>query len=124
MVPSKPFKWRHFQSDLILLNVRWYLRYSLSYRDLAEMMLERGIKVDHTTIYRWVQAYSPEIWTSAVAGISNLLTTRGAWMKHTQLQQCSENFARLQCNYFPQADPVSSGAAGFEPCEHPSGALP
>lgn len=44
-----------------MLNVRWYLRYSLSYRDLEEMMLERGIQVDHTTIYRWVQAYSPEL---------------------------------------------------------------
>jgi transposase, IS6 family len=61
MRSSKPFKWRHFQSDLILLNVRWYLRYSLSYRDLEEMMLERGVKVDPTTIYRWVQAYSPEL---------------------------------------------------------------
>ncbi|MEM6452391.1 MAG: IS6 family transposase [Cyanobacteria bacterium P01_D01_bin.105] len=61
MPSSKPFKWRHFQSDLILLNVRWYLRYSLSYRDLEEMMLERGVQVDHTTIYRWVQAYSPEL---------------------------------------------------------------
>ncbi|MEL6816572.1 MAG: IS6 family transposase, partial [Cyanobacteria bacterium J06598_3] len=61
MTSSKPFKWRHFRSDLILLNVRWYLRYSLSYRDLGEMMLERGVQVDHTTIYRWVQAYSPEL---------------------------------------------------------------
>ncbi|MEO1396917.1 MAG: IS6 family transposase [Cyanobacteria bacterium J06634_5] len=61
MPSSHPFKWRHFQSDLILLNVRWYLRYSLSYRDFEEMMLERGVKVDHTTIYRWVQAYSPEL---------------------------------------------------------------
>jgi transposase-like protein len=52
-----PFKWRHFLPDIILLNVRWYSRYSLSYRDLEEMMLERGIKVDHTTIYRWVQSY-------------------------------------------------------------------
>ena len=61
MPSSEPFKWRHFQSDLILLNVSWYLRYSLSYRDLEEMMMERGVKVDHTTIYRWVQAYSPEL---------------------------------------------------------------
>ena len=58
---TQPFKWRHFQSEIILLNVRWYLRYGLSYRDLEEMMFERGIKVDHTTIYRWVQAYSPEL---------------------------------------------------------------
>jgi transposase-like protein len=61
MNPKDPFKWRHFQDTIILLNVRWYLRYPLSYRDLEEMMLERGLKVDHTTIYRWVHAYSPEI---------------------------------------------------------------
>ena len=59
MPASEPFKWRHLQSEIILLNVRWYLRYSLSYRDLAEMMLERGVQMHHTTIYRWVQAYSP-----------------------------------------------------------------
>jgi transposase, IS6 family len=41
--------------------VRWYLRYSLSYRDLEEMMRERGLSLDHTTIYRWVQAYAPEL---------------------------------------------------------------
>ena len=61
MASHTPFKWRHFLPDVILLNVRWYSRYSLSYRDLEEMMLERGIKVDHTTIYRWVQAYAPEL---------------------------------------------------------------
>ena len=52
MDSSTPFKWRHFQAEIILLCVRWYLRYPLSYRDLEEMMLERGIYVDHTTIYR------------------------------------------------------------------------
>jgi len=41
--------------------VRWYLRYSLSYRDLEEMMEERGLAIDHTTIYRWVQRYAPEL---------------------------------------------------------------
>jgi transposase, IS6 family len=55
------FKWRHFETDIILLSVRWYLRYALSYRDLEEMMLERGLRVDHTTIYRWVQRYAPEL---------------------------------------------------------------
>jgi len=54
-------KWQHFQSETILLNVRWYCRYSLSYRDLEEMMSEQGLVVDHTTIYRWVQDYAPEI---------------------------------------------------------------
>jgi len=41
--------------------VRLYLRYSLSYRDLEEIMQERGLNVDHTTIYRWVQRYAPEL---------------------------------------------------------------
>ncbi len=58
---QSPFKWRHFESEIILLCVRWYLRYSLSYRDLEEMMLERGLHVDHTTIYRWVQRYAPQL---------------------------------------------------------------
>jgi len=44
-----------------LLCIRWYLRYPLSYRDLEEIMLERGLRVDHTTIYRWVQRYAPEL---------------------------------------------------------------
>src|SRR5579864_5388941 len=61
MDTSTPFKWRHFQADIILLCVRWYLRYALSYRDLEEMMAERGLTVDHTTIFRWVQRYAPEL---------------------------------------------------------------
>jgi len=61
MSASPPFKWRHFHAEIILLNVRWYLRYGLSYQDLEEMMAERGVEVNHTTIYRWVQAYSPEL---------------------------------------------------------------
>ncbi len=55
------FKWRHFQPETILICVRWYLRYSLSYRDLVEMMSERGLSIHHTTIFRWVQKYAPEI---------------------------------------------------------------
>ena len=61
MDTSTPFKWRHFEAEIILLCVRWYLRYALSYRDLEEMMRERGLWVDYSTIYRWVQCYAPEI---------------------------------------------------------------
>ena len=53
------FKWRHFKKDIILMAVRWYLAYSLSYRDIEELMLERGVKVDHSTIHRWVIKYAP-----------------------------------------------------------------
>ena len=55
------FKWRHYESEIILTCVRWYLRYALSYRELEEMMAERGLSVDHSTIFRWVQRYSPEL---------------------------------------------------------------
>jgi putative transposase len=48
------FKWKHFKRDIILKLVRWYLAYSLSYRDVEELALERGLKVDHSTIQRWV----------------------------------------------------------------------
>jgi len=58
---KSPFKWRHFEPAIILLCVRWYCRYSLFYRDLEEMMRERGLSVDHVTIFRWVQRYAPEI---------------------------------------------------------------
>jgi transposase, IS6 family len=52
VVETNLFKWRQYESEIILLCVRWYLRYALSYRDLEEMMNERGLSVDHTTIYR------------------------------------------------------------------------
>ena len=55
------FKWRHYEGTIILLCVRWYLRYALSYRDLEEMMSERGLSVVHTTIFRWVQRFAPEL---------------------------------------------------------------
>jgi IS6 family transposase len=61
MQQRNPFKWRHYQAEIILLCIRWYLRYSLSYRDLEEMMAERGLKVDHSTIARWVLTYAPEL---------------------------------------------------------------
>ena len=62
MTPASDlFKWKQFQPDIILLCTRWYLRYSLTYRDLVEMMRERGLSMAHTTIMRWVHQYSPEL---------------------------------------------------------------
>lgn len=57
---DKLFKGRHFERDLVILCVRWYLRYKPSYRDLVEMRAERGLTIAHTTIMRWVQRYVPE----------------------------------------------------------------
>jgi len=61
MTELHPFKWRHFEAEIIFLCVRWYLRYGLSYPDLEEIMRERGLAIDHTTISRWVQRYAPEL---------------------------------------------------------------
>jgi hypothetical protein len=55
------FRGRHFTDEIIVLCVRWYLRYSLSYRDLTEIMCERNLSIDPSTIWRWVQRYAPEL---------------------------------------------------------------
>ena len=57
--PVRPaiFKWRQTEPALILCAVRWYLRYSLSFRDVEELLVERGLETDHTTVWRWVQCH-------------------------------------------------------------------
>lgn len=55
------FKFKQFESEIILLTIRWYLKYSLSYRNLVEMMEERGLHMAHTTIMRWVHQFGPEV---------------------------------------------------------------
>ena len=59
--PANPFKGRHYSGEIILLAVRWYLRYPLAYQHVAEMLAERGLAVDASWIWRWVQAYAPEL---------------------------------------------------------------
>jgi len=62
-MPKRPaiFKWRQREPEIILCAVRWYLRYSLSLRDVEELLIERGLGADHTTVWRWVQRYAPEL---------------------------------------------------------------
>jgi transposase, IS6 family len=57
--PGSAFTGFRFPPEVILLAVRWYLRYGLSYRDLEELLAERGIEVDHVTLFRWVQRFTP-----------------------------------------------------------------
>jgi hypothetical protein len=71
------------EAEIILLCVRWYLRYSLSSRDLEEIMLQRGLHVDHTTIYRLRCNGTHQNWTSAAGPISRPRLIRGASMKQT-----------------------------------------
>jgi IS6 family transposase len=61
------FKWRHFEAEIILCAVQWYLRYALSYRDVEELLRECGVGVDHTTVFRWVRRYA---WPLDSIGVS------------------------------------------------------
>jgi transposase-like protein len=57
--PRSAFAGSRFPAEVIVVAVRWYLRYRLSYRDVEELLAERGIEVDHVTVYRWVQRFTP-----------------------------------------------------------------
>src|ERR1700756_3349891 len=70
------FKWRQFEPEVILLAVGWYLRFSLSYRDVEELLAERGLRADHVTVWRWVQSYAPEMERRLR---SKLKSTNGSW---------------------------------------------
>jgi transposase-like protein len=83
-------KGRHFDRDVVVLCVRWYLRFKLSYRDLVEMMAERGLSMAHTTIMRWVHCYAPEFerrWNRFARPVGaswrvdeTYVKIRGAWV--------------------------------------------
>jgi transposase-like protein len=64
-IPRSAFAGFRFPPEVITLAVRWYLRFGLSYRDVEELLGERGIEVDHVTVYRWVQRFSPELIEAA-----------------------------------------------------------
>ena len=73
---------RHFRDHVIVLCVRWYLRCCLTLRDLEELMAERGLGVDHSTIGRWVLRYAPQL-TNAFVGTPVLQTDPGGPTKRT-----------------------------------------
>lgn len=61
IINPRHLKWRHYAPEVILLCVRWCCRYQLSYCDVEEIMRERGLEMDHSIVFRWVQRYAPEI---------------------------------------------------------------
>ena len=73
---KSPFKGRQFTAEVSLWVVRWYLQFPISYRDLERMLADRGVVVDHTTLYRWIQAYLPEL---AKRVRPHLRMTNGSW---------------------------------------------
>ena len=91
------FEGRHFDREVIVLCVRWYLRFKLSYRDLVEMMAERGLPLAHTTIMRWVHHYAPEFerrWNRFA---------RTSWVK--SCQRVDETYVKIRgksgCTLYP-----------------------
>ena len=79
------FKWKHFEAEIILWGVRWYLSYPISYRNLQEMMTERGLTISHTTLYRWVQQYAPQLQKKIKL---HLKQTNGSW-------RCDETYVKI-----------------------------
>jgi transposase-like protein len=70
------FKGRQFTAEVILWAIRWYLQFPISYRDLERMFSDRGVPVDHTTLFRWIQAYAPELDKRVRP---HLRATNGSW---------------------------------------------
>src|SRR6201998_2706752 len=83
------FKWRQFEPEVILLAVGWYLRFSLSYRDVEELLAERGLHADRVTVWRWVQRYAPELQRCLRR---RLKPTNDSW-------RMDENYGRVKGNW-------------------------
>ena len=79
------FKGRHFEAEIIVVCVRWYLRFGLSFRNLEELMVKRNLSVDHVTIWRWVQRDAPELHRRCRP---ELRTTNRSW-------RCDETYLRV-----------------------------
>nr|WP_156962123.1 IS6 family transposase [Candidatus Paracaedibacter symbiosus] len=129
----KEFRYRHFLPEIILQYLRWYLRYPISYRQLAEMISERGVEVDHTTIYRWIQHYAPEFekrirwyarpWVWSLRVDETYIKVKGKWkylyravdkygrtvdfmLAHTRDLAAAKRFVKKvlkQCKYMPSS---------------------
>jgi IS6 family transposase len=98
------FKWRHFEPAIITCAVGWYLRFSLSYRDVEALLIERGISADHTTIWRWVQGYAPALNQRCRR---ELKPTNGSW-------RVDETYVRAKGKWVYLYRAVDSGGATID----------
>ena len=90
------YKGRHFSKEVIVIAVRWYVAYALSYRDIEELMDERGLKVDHSTLQRWVERYAPEYEKRFRA--KNKVPTGSSWrMDETYIKVKGEWYYLYRC---------------------------
>jgi IS6 family transposase len=100
------FKGRHFEAEIIVLCVRWYLRFGLSFRNLEEILAERGLSVDHVTIWRWVQRYAPELNRRCRP---ELRRTNGSW-------RVDETYVRVAGKWTYLYGAVDSTGATIDSC--------
>lgn len=98
MREPSPFKWR-LEIEIILLCMRWYVRYARSYRDLEERMRERGLHVDHMTIDRWVQRYAPEREKRCCP---HLNSTNASWRVDETSVAAAHPLSQRFLKHFPQ----------------------
>ncbi len=140
-------KGRHYEASLILQAVSWYLRYPLSYRDIEEMLLERSLEVDHSTLNRWVLAYAPLIerrlrsfrqpHCRSVRMNETYIRIRGQWRylyraidKHgTPVDflltakrdlDAAKRFSARCCRTSPYSRPIGSAQMALAPTRRPS----
>jgi transposase, IS6 family len=88
------FKSRQFTAEIILWAVRWYLQFPISYRDLERMFTDRGIQVDHSTLFRWIQAYAPELDKRVRP---HLRMTNGSWRVDETCSRVRGKWVYLYC---------------------------
>src|SRR3954454_7160327 len=105
---KNPFKGRQFTSEVILWAVRWYLQFPISYRDLELMLRDRGVSVDHTTIYRWIQAYAVELEKRLRP---HLRPTNGSWRGDETHIKGKGRWVYLTGRSTAEARPSISGSA-------------
>ena len=86
------FKWRQTEPGIILCAVRWYLRYSLSLRDVEELLAERGLSVDHTTVWRWVQYCGPARWSNDCDVLASRRNLRHSRKLYLQMRLMSPSY--------------------------------
>jgi len=105
-----------FPREVFSVTVRWYLRYGLSYRDAGELLAERGVAVDHVTVYRWVQRFTPEFIEAA-----RLLAQHGTGVQEVTGQDagCLRGQELPPCRRRPPRRGTEPGSGQGRPLPHP-----
>ena len=106
------FKGAHFPQDIMLMGVRWYLAYPLSFRHVEELMAERGVELDHATIHRWVIKYSPLL---EEAFHRRKRPVWGSWRMDESVPRTHSQGAGMRCYTEDEGRPLGAGVQAQAP---------